>query len=171
MEQVFLQRGGVIRLLAAFTLPLGYVARTIWQRFIEIVAFVIADKTDRGFGRRTALDNDRLTFKAKAHGQLIVTNGFIEGNHNVIQNIGWVLVEVEGAGVVCGHGIIKTPNRNTNDKKASMEESQRKSESIVSYYFFFTLLLPTQPHFLRDRALGELRSERQSPLMLLLRAQ
>jgi hypothetical protein len=38
-------------------------------------------------------------------------------------------------------------------------------------YFFFTLLLPTQPHFLRDKLLGELRSERQSPAILLLRAQ
>lgn len=52
-----------------------------------------------------------------------------------------------------------------------MKDSQKVSESIVSYYFFFTLLLPTQPHFFRDKLLGELRSERQSPAILLLRAQ
>jgi hypothetical protein len=92
-----------IGLLAAFTLPLGYVARTIWQRFIEVVAFVMADKTDRGFGRRTVLANDRLAVKAKAHGQPIVTSGLIEGNHDVAQDIGWVLVDADGAGAVCGH--------------------------------------------------------------------
>lgn len=36
---------------------------------------------------------------------------------------------------------------------------------------FFTLLLPRHPHFFRDRALGELGSDFQSPAILALRAQ
>lgn len=109
MEQVFfLQQGVFIGLLAAFTDSIRGIAGSLGERVIQAkIVSIMADKTDRGFGRRTALANDRLTAKAEAHGQPIVTSGLVERDHNVVQNIDWMLVGVYGAGAICGHGICR----------------------------------------------------------------